>query len=164
MPDEIKEEVLEEELHEEEPKKKGLLGKVKEAILPDADEQAAIISTFVRITVLAWSGGILTLNYVAIPGVPQQKIDPTFIASVFTGVLASFGIQTASKKNDGTMKMDKNANGNGGGNGGGGGISKKDLELLIEKASQTGPTQTIRIEQAPIKISTDTQSDEKFTM
>ena len=164
MPDEVKEEVVEEELHEEEPKKKGLLGKVKEAILPDADEQAAIISTFVRITVLAWSGGILTLNYVAIPGVPQQKIDPTFIASVFTGVLASFGIQTASKKNDGTMKMDKNGNGNGGGNGGGGGISKKDLELLIEKASQTGPTQTIRIEQAPIKISTDTQSDEKFTM
>ena len=162
MPDEVKEEVVEEELHEEEPKKKGLLGKVKEAILPDADEQAAIISTFVRITVLAWSGGILTLNYVAIPGVPQQKIDPTFIASVFTGVLASFGIQTASKKNDGTMKMDKNGNGNGGN--GGGGISKKDLELLIEKASQTGPTQTIRIEQAPIKISTDTQSDEKFTM
>ena len=161
MPDEVKEEVVEEELHEEETKKKGLLGKVKAAILPDADEQAAIISTFVRITVLAWSGGILTLNYVAIPGIPQQKIDPTFIASVFTGVLASFGIQTASKKNDGTMKMDKN--GNGGGNGGGG-ISKKDLELLIEKASQTGPTQTIRIEQAPIKISTDTKSDEKFTM
>jgi hypothetical protein len=163
MPDEVKEEVVEEELHEEEPKKKGLLGKVKAAILPDAEEQAAIISTFVRITVLAWSGGILTLNYVAIPGVPQQKIDPTFIASVFTGVLASFGIQTASKKGDGTMKMDKNGNATNG-NGGGGGISKKDLELLIEKASQTGPTQTIRIEQAPIKISTDTKSDEKFTM
>ena len=162
MPDEVKEEVVEEELHEEEPKKKGLLGKVKAAILPDAEEQAAIISTFVRITVLAWSGGILTLNYVAIPGVPQQKIDPTFIASVFTGVLPSFGIQTASKKNDGTMKMDKNGNGNGGN--GGGGISKKDLELLIEKASQTGPTQTIRIEQAPIKISTDTDSGENFKM
>ena len=154
MPDEIKEEVVEEEQHEE-PKKKGLLGKVKSAILPDAEEQAAIISTFVRITVLAWSGGILTLNYVAIPGVPQQKIDPTFIASVFTGVLASFGIQTASKKGDGTMKMDKNGNATNGNGNGGGGISKKDLELLIEKASQTGPTQTIRIEQAPIKISTD---------
>ena len=154
MADEVKEEVFEEE-HHEEPKKKGFLGKVKSAILPDAEEQAAIISTFVRITVLAWSGGILTLNYVAIPGVPQQKIDPTFIASVFTGVLASFGIQTASKKGDGTMKMQNGGNGNGGGNGGGGGISKKDLELLIEKASQTGPTQTIRIEQAPIKISTD---------
>ena len=153
MADEVKEEVVVEEEHHEEPKKKGLFGKVKSAILPDAEEQAAIISTAVRITVLAWSGGILTLNYVAIPGVPQQKIDPTFIASVFTGVLASFGIQTASKKGDGTMKMNGNGNGNGGGNGGG--ISKKDLELLIEKASQTGPTQTIRIEQAPIKITTD---------
>ena len=163
MPEKIKKEEVIEEPKEE---KKGLLQKAKDAILPDADEQAAIISTFVRITVLAWSGGILTLNYVAIPGVPQQKIDPTFIASVFTGVLASFGIQTASKKNDGTMKMDKNANGNGGGgNGGGGGISKKDLELLIEKASQTGPTQTIRIEQAPIKISTvDDKPTDTFKM
>ena len=152
MAEEVKEEVVEEV---EEEKKKGVFGKVKDAILPDADEQAAIISTFVRITVLAWSGGILTLNYVAIPGVPQQKIDPTFIASVFTGVLASFGIQTASKKGDGTMKMDKNGNAINGNGNGGGGISKKDLELLIEKASQTGPTQTIRIEQAPIKISTD---------
>ena len=158
MPEEVKEEVV------EEGKKKGVFGKVKDAILPDADEQAAIISTFVRITVLAWSGGILTLNYVAIPGVPQQKIDPTFIASVFTGVLASFGIQTASKKGDGTMKMDKNGNATNGNGNGGGGISKKDLELLIEKASQTGPTQTIRIEQAPIKISTADKSDETFKM
>ena len=163
MPDEVKEVVEEiEEVVEE--KKKGVFGKMKDAILPDPEEQAAIISTFVRITVLAWSGGILTLNYVAIPGVPQQKIDPTFIASVFTGVLASFGIQTASKKGDGTMKMDKNGNAINGNGGGGGGISKKDLELLIEKASQTGPTQTIRIEQAPIKISTDTDSEEKFKM
>jgi len=145
MAEEAKEELLEEEVHEEEPKKKGPLGKLKDAILPDPEEQAAIISTFVRITVLAWSGGILTLNYVAIPGVPQQKIDPTFIASVFTGVLASFGIQTASKKGDGTMKMDKNGNavnGNGGG----------------------GPTQTIRIEQAPLKIiAVDPNSKEKKT-
>ena len=126
MAEEVKEEIAEEE------KKKSPLGKLKDAILPDADEQAAIISTAVRITVLAWSGGILTLNYVAIPGVPQQKIDPTFIASVFTGVLASFGIQTASKKGDGTMKMNGNGSGNGNGNG--------------------GPTQTIRIEQAPLKI------------
>ena len=128
MADEIKDEVV-----EEKQEKKSIFAKAKDAILPDPEEQAAIISTMVRITVLAWSGGILTLNYVAIPGVPQQKIDPTFIASVFTGVLASFGIQTASKKGDGTMKMDKNGNavnGNGGG----------------------GPTQTIRIEQAPLKI------------
>ena len=156
-----------EEIKEEEPKKKGIFAKAKDAILPDADEQAAIISTFVRITVLAWSGGILTLNYVAIPGVPQQKIDPTFIASVFTGVLASFGIQTASKKNDGTMKMDKNGNatnGNGGGGNGGGGVSKADLEKLIEAAKSTGPTQTIKVEQAPLKITTDNDSTETFKM
>ena len=144
MSEDPKEEIVEEH-HEE--KKKGLFGKVKSAIIPDPEEQAAIISTMVRITVLAWSGGILTLNYVAIPGVPQQKIDPTFIASVFTGVLASFGIQTASKKGDGTMKMDKNgnpANGNGGGNG--------------------GPVQTLRIEQAPLKIiAVDPNSKEKKT-
>ena len=144
---------------------KGPLGKLKDKILPDEDDAAAIFSTFVRLGVLVWSGGILTLNYVTIPGMVQQKIDPTFIASVFTGVLASFGIQTASKKGDGTMKMQNNGNGNGNGGGnGGGGISKKDLELLIEKASQTGPTQTIRIEQAPIKISTDDKSDETFKL
>ena len=136
MADEVKEEVVE-EVHED-PKKKGPLGKLKDAILPDAEEQAAIISTAVRITVLGWSGAILTLNYVSIPGIPQQKIDPTFIASVFTGVLASFGIQTASKKGDGTMKMDKNGNGNGNGNGGNGGSG--------------GTVQTIRIEQMPLKI------------
>jgi len=137
MPEEIKEEVLEEKKEE---KKKGFFGKAKAALLPDAEEQAAIISTAVRITVLGWSGAILTLNYVSIPGIPQQKIDPTFIASVFTGVLASFGIQTASKKGDGTMKMDKNgnANGNGNGNGGNGGSG--------------GTVQTIRIEQMPLKI------------
>ena len=133
MPEEVKEEILEEEHSVEEEKKKGIFGKVKDAILPDPEEQAAIVSTFVRLGVLVWSGGILTLNYVAIPGVPQQKIDPTFIASVFTGVLASFGIQTASKKGDGTMKMDAAAkaaaaNGNG------------------------GTVQTIKIQQMPLKI------------
>ena len=128
---------------------KGPLQKLKEKILPDEDEQAAIISTFVRLGVLVWSGGILTLNYVAIPGVPQQKIDPTFIASVFTGVLASFGIQTASKKGDGTMKM----NGNGA-NGGLPPVTAKDIEAIIARTPQ-GPVQTIRVEQAPLKITTD---------
>jgi len=153
MVDEIKKE----EVVDKEEKKKGLFGKAKDALLPDPEEQAAIISTMVRITVLAWSGGILTLNYVAIPGVPQQKIDPTFIASVFTGVLASFGIQTASKKGDGTMKM--NGNGNGGGsNGGAPPVTAKDIEAIIAKA---GPTQTIRIEQAPLKIVGVSDTDEK---
>ncbi len=157
MPDEIKEEVV---VEEKEEKKKGFFGKAKAALLPDAEEQAAIISTAVRITVLAWSGGILTLNYVAIPGVPQQKIDPTFIASVFTGVLASFGIQTASKKGDGTMKM--NGNGNGA-NGGPPPVTAKDIEAIMAKAP-AGPVQTIRIEQAPLKITTDTKPQEPYKM
>ena len=130
-------------------KKKSVLGKMKDALLPDQEEQAAIISTGVRIVVLGWSGAILTLNYVSIPGIPQQKIDPTFIASVFTGVLASFGIQTASKKGDGTMKMNGEANGQ---------VSKKDMERLIEKAAQSAPAQTIRIEQAPLIIKADESS------
>ena len=128
---EVRSDVKADDIKEE--KKKGPLGKIKDAILPDADEQAALLSSMVRLGVLVWSGGILTLNYVAIPGIPQQKIDPTFIASVFTGVLASFGIQTASKKGDGTMKM--NSNGNGDGNGGSG-----------------GTVQTIKIQQLPLKI------------
>ena len=126
--------MAEEAKPKEEVQKKGLLADLKEKLLPDEDEKAAIFSTMVRLGVLIWSGGILTLNYVTFPGLAQQKIDPTFIASVFTGVLASFGIQTASKKGDGTMKMQ---NGNGGPDGGGG---------------SGGPVQTLRIEQAPLKI------------
>ena len=142
MPEEVKE-------VKKDDKKKGPLGKLKDAILPDADEQAAIISTMVRIGVLVWSGGILTLNYVTIPGLAQQKIDPTFIASVFTGVLASFGIQTASKKGDGTMKMDKNGNPTNGN--GSSPVTAKDIEKIMANA---GPVQTIRVEQAPLKIVT----------
>ena len=152
MPEEVKEEVVEET--------KGPLQKLKDKILPDEDEQAAIISTFVRLGVLVWSGGILTLNYVAIPGVPQQKIDPTFIASVFTGVLASFGIQTASKKGDGTMKMNGNGNGNGNGTPP---VTAKDIEAIMAKAP-AGPVQTIRVEQAPLKITTDTKPQEPYKM
>ena len=146
-------EILEEKKDE---KKKGVLEKVKDAIIPDQEEQAAIISTGVRIVVLGWSGAILTLNYVAIPGVPQQKIDPTFIASVFTGVLASFGIATASKKGDGTMKMNGDNNGQ---------VSKKDMEEMIAKAASNAAVQTIKIEQAPLVIKAETPSKEtKYQM
>ena len=63
------------------------------------------VAILVRLVILGWSGAILTLNYITIPGLPQQKIDPTFIASIFTGTLATFGV-TATKK-------DNNGNGNG---------------------------------------------------
>ena len=136
-------------------KKKGVFGKVKDALIPDQEEQAAIISTGVRIVVLGWSGAILTLNYVSIPGIPQQKIDPTFIASVFTGVLASFGIATASKKGDGTMKM----------NGDSGQVSKKDMDKMIERAATQAAVQTIRIEQAPLVIKAESPKEQtKYPM
>jgi len=57
------------------------------------------VSTLVRVIILGWSAAILTLNYVTVPGIPQKNIDPTFIASVFTGTLATFGV-VASKKKD----------------------------------------------------------------
>ena len=63
---------------------------------------------------------------------------------MFTGVLATFGVQTAKKSGDGTMKMGAT----------GGGITKADLDKLIAAAAQTAPAQTIRIEQAPIQIAT----------
>jgi len=147
MPDSVKEEPKSE-------KKKGIFGKLKEG-LDDREEQMAILSTFVRLGILVWSGGILTLAYIKLPpalGIPEQKLDPTFIASVFTGVLASFGVQTAKKSGDGTMKMDKNGKPIGAG---GYSITKEDLERLITAASTSAPTQTLRIEQAPLKISLD---------
>lgn len=128
---------------EEQEKKKGFLGRIKEAT-DDKHEQLEILSTFVRLGILVWSGGILTLAYIQLPpalGIPEQKLDPTFIASVFTGVLATFGVQAAKKATE-----------NGGGNNG---ISKADVERLIVAAGRTAPSQTIRLEQAPIVIKTD---------
>ena len=140
--------------NEKKPDKKGFLGKLKEAA-DDKEEQIAILSTFVRLGILVWSGGILTLAYIKLPpalGIPEQKLDPTFIASVFTGVLATFGVQAAKKA------------GEGGGNGGGG-ISKADMERLIAAAAQTAPAQTIRIEQAPVQITqAPPKSDDSYKM
>ena len=123
--------------------KKGVLGNIKEHI-EDKEEQLAFLSTVVRLSVLVWSAGILTLAYVKLPAewkIPEQKLDPTFIASVFTGTLATFGVQAAGKKNGASAQN----------------LSKKDMEFLIEKASQTAPAQTIRIEQGPVKIVPDTK-------
>ena len=135
---------MSEEVKKEEPKKKGIFSKLKEAS-EDKEEQLAILSTFVRLGILIWSGGILTLAYVDLPPalqIPKQDLDPTFIASVFTGVLATFGVQTAKKGAQAAAN-------------GGGGISKADMERLIAAAKESAPAQTIRIEQAPIKITTD---------
>ena len=125
--------------------KKGPLGKLKEAV-DDKEEQLQYLATLIRLIVLVWSAGILTLAYVKLPAafnIPEQKLDPTFIASVFTGTLATFGVAAAGKKN--------------GANGSSANISKKDMEFLIQKASETAPAQTIRIESGPVKIVPDTK-------
>ena len=124
-----------------EEKPKGPLGKLKEAV-DDKEEQLMYLATLIRVIVLVWSAGILTLNYVKIPGYDAgEKIDPTFIASVFTGTLATFGVQAGGKKKKPGDSDPGSAN-----------ISKKDMEFLIAKASETAPAQTIRIESAPVKI------------
>ena len=128
-----------------EEKPKGPLGKLKE-VAEDKEEQLQYLATLIRVIVLVWSAGILTLNYVKIPGYERgERIDPTFIASVFTGTLATFGVAAGGKKT-------KDADGGSSAN-----ISKKDMEFLIAKASETAPAQTIRIEQGPVKIVPDSK-------
>ena len=129
--------------------KKGLLKKLKEGI-DDKEEQLDALSTMVRLGILIWSGAILTLAYIKLPPqlqIPEQKLDPTFIASVFTGTLATFGVQAAKKNGDGTYKANNQ-------------VSKADMEKLIEKAASTAPAQIIRIEQAPLRFSTDEKGGE----
>lgn len=125
-----------------EEKKKNILQKMKEGV-DDKEEQLAALSTLVRLGILIWSGGILTLAYIKLPpafGIPEQKLDPTFIASVFTGTLATFGVAAAKK--------------NGEKNSSGGGVSKGDLEALIQKAAEVKPHQTVTIEHNPIVLKT----------
>ena len=119
-----------------EEKKKNAFQKLKEG-LDDKEEQLAIISLFVRLGVVVWSGFIVTLNYISIPGYSSEPKDITFPASLLTGALASFGLEGAKKRGDGTFKPEDKP------------LSKKEVEALL--ASQSGGYQTIRIE-TPIKI------------
>ena len=113
-------------------KKGGVLGKLQE-MTPDKDEQIQIIGVAVRLGIVVWSGFILTLAYVDLPGFQKQNFDPTFIASVFTGALAGFSINTKDKKAEN-------------------GVSKADLEKMLAANNQGGGAyQTIRVE-TPIKI------------
>ena len=123
----------------DEPKKKNPLQKLKEG-LDDKEEQLQVLSTFVRLGVVIWSGFILTLNYVELPGLgKQERIDPTFIASVFTGALASFGLETAKKRGDGTYKADE---------------EKKKAEAAAGGFANGVPYTIIKVE-TPIKLVPD---------
>jgi len=105
-----------------EQKKKNPFQKLKEG-LDDKEEQLAIISLFVRLGVVVWSGFIVTLNYITIPGYSSDPKDITFPASLLTGALATFGLEGSKKRSD------------------------KDTQV----AENAGMVQTIRVE-TPIKI------------
>ena len=78
--------------------KKGLIRKLKDGI-EDQEAQIQILGTFVRLGVVVWSGFIITLNYIDIPVVKKSgNSDITFVASVFTGALATFGLTTGNNK------------------------------------------------------------------
>ena len=80
-----------------EEEKKGLLKKLKDGI-EDQEQQIQILGTFVRLGVVVWSGFIITLNYVELPMIKKAgNSDITFVASVFTGALATFGLTTGNK-------------------------------------------------------------------
>ena len=116
----------------EKQEKKGVFSKIKENI-EDKEEQMAFLGTIIRLGVMVWAGFIISLNYVTIPGITEDREvkDITFIASVFTGCLATFNVTPGGKK-------------------------KKSDDTNASKPSC--PTQILRIEQAPIKIVTDTTS------
>jgi len=117
-------------------KSKNPLQKLKENIT-DKEEQLAFISVVVRLVVVGWSGFIVSLNYITIPGYSNEPKDITFPASLLTGALASFGLEGAKKRGDGTYKKEDKP------------LNKKEVEQLL--ATQSGAYQTIRIE-TPLKI------------
>ena len=88
---------------EEKKEGKGLIGKLKDAA-EDQEHQIQILGTFVRLGVVVWSGFIITMNYVELPMFKKAcNSDITFVASVFTGALATFGLSTGNNKDKGTV-------------------------------------------------------------
>lgn len=60
------------------------------------EDNNEVLGNLVKVVVLIWSASLLTFSYVRLPN--GQKIldfDPTFIASVFSGSLAAFGLSPA---------------------------------------------------------------------
>ena len=70
--------------------------KVEEKDHHDHEDKGEVLGNLVKVVVLIWSASLLTFSYVRLPN--GQKIldfDPTFIASVFSGSLAAFGLSPA---------------------------------------------------------------------
>ena len=85
-----------EQVNKEKTAARNFLAKVKE----NTEDEIQILGTFVRLGVVVWSGFIITLNYVDLPMIKkgQSGGDITFVASVFTGALATFGLTTSNSK------------------------------------------------------------------
>ena len=93
-------------MEEKPPEKKGVLGKLKDAV-EDKEHQIEVLGTFVRLGVVVWSGFIITMNYVELPMFKKSgNSDITFVASVFTGALATFGLTTGNKNNGKPQTVD----------------------------------------------------------
>ena len=59
------------------------------------DEQQGWFTEIVKFVVLLWAGGVLTMSYMG----KMEKMDPTFVASLLSGTLASYGIQRMKESN-----------------------------------------------------------------
>ncbi len=60
------------------------------------------MSTVIRVAILSWSAALLTASYAGL----LAKMDPTFIATVFTASAATFGINTMKKGGDDDEKKE----------------------------------------------------------
>ena len=90
---------------EEKTEGKSLINKLKDGI-EDQEQQIQILSTFVRLGVVVWAGFIITLNYVELPVIKKAgSSDITFVASIFTGAFASFGLNTSNSKSKGNAPV-----------------------------------------------------------
>ena len=57
----------------------------------------------IRIAILSWSAALLTASYAGM----LSKMDPTFIATVFTASAATFGINTMKKGGEDDEKKEE---------------------------------------------------------
>ena len=121
--------------------KKSVWFKLQEAV-PDREEQFEFVSLAVRLILLVWATAMLSLSYLDLSklGIPQQKIDPTFIASVFVGLASSFGASITQKGKENGAKNGKSV--------------KAELQEVL------GTTQLVRID-TPIKLIVDPRQDKK---
>ena len=72
------------------------------------EDKSEVLGNLVKVVVLIWSASLLTFSYVRLPN--GQKIldfDPTFIASVFSGSLAAFGLSPAKSGGNGNASPKK---------------------------------------------------------